>query len=218
MSTLEPKKLTLYHWAPSRSMTARWMLEEVGVAYDIELVDISAGLPAGSDYVRINPMGKVPALRHGDMIVTETAAICCYLADAFPEAQLAPTIDDPRRGPYLKWLFYGPSCVEPALTQKALGWPEARRGMLGWGSYDDVVEVLRSAVADKTYLLGEQFTAADVVIGGGIRWGIGFKLLPELPEFTAYAARLEQRAALQRQLAADAALMSSRPAPRPVSG
>lgn len=200
--------LTLYHWAPSRSMTARWMLEEIGEPYAIELIDISKGTPAGSEYLRVNPMGKVPALRHGETVVTETSAICCYLADAFPAARLAPEISDPRRGAYLKWLFYGPSCVEPAITHKALGWPEARRGMLGWGSFDDVVGVLRDGVAKSQYLLGDQFTAADVVIGAGLRWGMDFKLLPELPEFMAYTARLAARPALQRQMAADAALMA----------
>lgn len=199
--------LTLFHWAPSRSMTARWMLEETGAPYEVVLTDITKGV--GADYLEVNPMGKVPALRHGETVVTETAAICCYLADAFPSAGLAPPASDPRRGPYLKWLFYGPSCLEPAMTHKALGWPEGRRGMLGWGSYDDVVSVLRAAVAQGPYLLGDMFSAADVVIGGGVRWGLQFKLLPELPEFSAYAARLAARPALQRQTAADAALMAA---------
>lgn len=207
---MAPLPLTLFHWAPSRSMTARWMLEEVGADYELVLTDITKGVDAA--YLRINPMGKVPALRHGDTIVSETAAICCYLADAFPDAGLAPTLSDPRRGPYLKWLFFGPSCLEPAMTHKALGWPDARRGMLGWGSYDDVVDVVRTAVANAPYLLGETFTAADVVIGGGVRWGLQFKMLPELPEFTAYAKRLSTRPALQRQMAADAALMQAQAA------
>lgn len=207
---MAPLPLTLFHWAPSRSMTARWMLEEVGADYELVLTDITKGVDAA--YLRINPMGKVPALRHGDTIVSETAAICCYLADAFPDAGLAPTLSDPRRGPFLKWLFFGPSCLEPAMTHKALGWPDARRGMLGWGSYDDVVDVVRTAVANAPYLLGETFTAADVVIGGGVRWGLQFKMLPELPEFTAYAKRLSTRPALQRQMAADAALMQAQAA------
>ena len=207
---MAPLPLTLFHWAPSRSMTARWMLEEVGADYELVLTDITKGVDAA--YLRINPMGKVPALRHGDTIVSETAAICCYLADAFPDAGLAPTLSDPRRGPYLKWLFFGPSCLEPAMTHKALGWPDARRGMLGWGSYDDVVDVVRTAVANAPYLLGETFTAADVVIGGGVRWGLQFKMLPELPEFTAYAKRLSTRPALQRQMTADAALMQAQAA------
>jgi glutathione S-transferase len=209
MAVASNARLTLYHWAPSRSMTARWMLEEVGQPYDIELIDLSKGAQANPDFLRVNPMGKVPALRHGDTFVTETAAICCYLADAFPEAKLAPAMGDPLRGPYLKWLFFGPSCIEPAITQRSMGWPEARRGMLGWGSFDDVVEVLRGAVAHGPYILGEQFTAADVVIGAGIRWGMEFKLLPELAEFSTYSARLAARPALQRQRKADMALMSA---------
>jgi len=203
----DPRTLTLYHWAPSRSMTARWMLEEVGQPYSIELVDINAGV--SPDYLHINPMGKVPALKHGDNVITETAAICCYLADAFPEASLAPAINDPARGPYLKWLFYGPSCLEPAIIQKAMEWPEGRRGMLGWGSYQDVMDVLEAAVQKGPYLLGDRFSAADVVMGAGIRWGLQFKLIPEQPAFLEYAGRLAQRPAFKRQMTADAALMAA---------
>lgn len=199
--------LTLYHWAPSRSMTARWMLEEVGEPYEIVLTDITKGI--GRDYLAVNPLGKVPALRHGDTIVTETAAICCYLADAFPAAKLAPAVGDPLRGAYLKWLFFGPSCIEPAVIHKAMGWPEARRGMLGWGSYDDVVAVLRDAVGGRRYIVGDTFTAADVVIGAQIDWAVQFKLLPELAEFVAYRDGLSRRPARQRQQEADAALMAA---------
>jgi glutathione S-transferase len=159
-------------------------------------------------------MGKVPALRHRDTIVTEAAAICAYLADEFPRAGLNVPVGDPRRGAYLKWLFFGPSCLEPAITERAFPRKEPpARGTLGWGDYDSVVEVLAQAAgAARPYLLGAQFTAADVVIGSGIRWGTAFKLLPERPEFQAYAARLGERPALVRASAKDAEVAAAQAA------
>jgi len=195
--------LKLYHAVPSRSATARWMLEEIGEPYDLEVLDLKNGDQYRPAYLSISPMGKVPALADGDVIVTEAAAICCYLADTFPKAQLAPPIGDRRRGQYLKWLFFGPSCVEPAITDKALDRPAGRRETLGWADYDTVVRVLKEGVLRGPYLLGQQFTAADVVIGAGIRWALLFKVLPEIPEFVSYAKRLAQRPGLQRQIAMD---------------
>jgi glutathione S-transferase len=203
-------KLKLYHAIPSRSATVRWMLEEIGEPYEIELLDLKAADQAKPSYLVINPMGKVPALVDNGVVVTEVAAICCYLADAYPKAGLAPPIGDNRRGPYLKWLFYGSACVEPAMIDKALGHPAAPRAMAGWADYDTVMGVLQKALAHGPYLLGEQFTAADVVIGATIRWGLLFKLLPELPEFVAYVARLSARPAMQRQIAQDQELAPQR--------
>jgi glutathione S-transferase len=199
-------KLVLYHAWPSRSSMVRWMLEEVGEPYEIVQLNLKEGDQRKPSYLAINPMGKVPALKDGDTVITEVAAICCYLADAYPAAKLAPAIGDARRGPYLKWLFFGPSCLEPAMIDKTLGRLDAPRGTVGWGDYETVVDVLKHALADTPYLLGEQFTAADIVIGAGIRWGMKFKMLPELPEFVAYAKRLGERPALQRQIAADEAI------------
>ena len=191
--------LTLYHAAPSRSSIARWMLEEVGEPYDIHLLSLSQGDNRTPGYLAINPMGKVPALGHGDVVITEAAAICTYLADEFPHAKLNVPIGDPRRGVYLKWLFFGPSCIEPAIMDRAFPRKEeARRSALGYGDVDTVMEVVAKAVAKGPYIMGEQFTAADVVIGSGLRWGMMFKLLPERPEFTAYVGRLAARPALQR--------------------
>jgi glutathione S-transferase len=203
-------KLTLYHAAPSRSAITRWMLEEVGEPYDIHLLDLSKGDNRAAEYLAINPMGKVPALRHGDIVITEAAAICAYLADEFPRAELNVPIGDPRRGPYLKWLFFGPSCIEPAAMDRAFPRKEeARRAALGYGDFDTVVDVVAKAVATGPHILGEQFTAADVVIGSGLRWGMMFKLLPERPEFTAYAERLATRPALQRAEAKDKELAAA---------
>lgn len=201
--------LTLYHIAPSRSSIVHWMLEEVGAPYDLKVLDGKAVENREPAYLAINPMGKVPALRHGDVVITEAAAICAYLADAFPEARLAPPIGDPRRGPYLRWLFFGPSCIEPATIDRMLKRPSAPRGALGWGDYDTVMKVVADAVRTGPYLVGEQFTAADVVIGSGLRWGMAAKAIEERPEFRAYLARLEPRPALQRAVARDAALMKA---------
>jgi glutathione S-transferase len=202
--------LTLFHAAPSRSSIARWMLEEVGEPYELHVFNLKNGDHRKPAYLAVNPMGKVPALKHGDTVITEAAAICCYLADAFPQAGLSVPIGDPRRGTYLKWLFFGPSCVEPAVTDKAFKRAEAPpRGSLGYGDYDTVMNVLADGVRAGPYLLGEQFTAADVVIGSGLRWGMAFKLIPERPEFVAYTARLAARPALKRAQAKDAELTAA---------
>ena len=196
--------LTLYHASPSRSSIALWMLEEIGEPYDIKLLKLSAGDNMKPDYLAINPMGKVPALKHGDTIITEVAAICTYLADEFPKAKLNVPIGTPRRGVYLKWLFFGPGCLESAVIDRAAPRKEeARRAMLGYGDFDTTMNVLAKAVAKGPWLMGEQFTAADVVIGSNIRWGTIFKLIPERKEFLDYAARIAARPAAQRAQAKD---------------
>lgn len=196
--------LTLYHASPSRSSIVLWMLEEIREPYEIELVSLSKGENLAPKFLAINPMGKVPALRHDDTVITEVAAICTYLADAFPRAGLNVPIGTPRRGVYLKWLFFGPGCLEPAVIDRAAPRKEeARRAMLGYGDFDTTMNVVVTAVEPGPFLMGEQFTAADVVIGAQIRWGMMFKMLPERPEFTAYAARLAARPAAQRAEAKD---------------
>ncbi|HKD57149.1 MAG TPA: glutathione S-transferase family protein [Hyphomicrobiaceae bacterium] len=207
-------KLTLYHAAPSRSSIVHWMLEEVGEPYDIHLVSFKKGENLKPEYLAVNPMGKVPALRHGDTVITEAAAICAYLADAFPKAKLNVPIGDARRGLYLKWLFFGPSCLEPAITERAYPRKEAPpRAALGFGDFDTVMNVLAQAAGSaKPYLLGEEFTAADVVIGSGLRWGTLFKLVPDRPEFAPYLSRLNARPALQRATAKDKTLQAQQEA------
>jgi glutathione S-transferase len=202
--------LTLYHAAPSRSSVVRWMLEELGEPYDLHLLNLMNGDQAKPEYLAINPMGKVPALKHGDAVVTEVAAICTYLADEFPHARLNIPVGDPRRGTYLKWLFFSPSCIEPAVTDRAFPRKEEpRRGALGYGDFDTVMNVVANAVEPGPYLMGEQFTAADVVLGSMLRWGMMFDLLPKRPEFVAYVGRLEQRPALQRATALDRELAAA---------
>ena len=196
--------LTLYHAAPSRSSIVLWMLEELGQPYDIKLIKLSAGDNLKPDYLAINPIGKVPALKHGDTVITEAAAICTYLADEFPNAKLSIPVGTPRRGVYLKWLFFGPSCIEPAVIDRAAPRKEeARRGMLGYGDFDSVMNVVAQAVAKGPWLMGEQFTTADVIVGANIRWGMMFKMIPPRQEFLDYAARIAARPAAQRAEAKD---------------
>ena len=202
--------LTLYHSAPSRSSVVRWMLEELGEPYDLVLLSLAKEDQRKPEYLAINPMGKVPSLKHGDAVVTEVAAICTYLADEFPHARLNIPVGDPRRGPYLKWLFFSPTCIEAAVLDKAAPRKETpRRGMVGYGDFDTVMDVVGKGVAGGPYLMGDQFTAADVVVGSMLRWGMMFNLLPERPEFRAYVDRLEQRAALQRATGLDRELAAA---------
>src|SRR5665647_1479717 len=164
--------ITLYHASPSRSSVVLWMLEELGQPYDIKLLKLSEGDNLKPDYLAINPMGKVPALKHGDTVITELAAICTYLADEFPAATLNVPIGTPGRGVYLKWLFFGPSIIEPAMTDRAFPRKEEpRAAALGWRDFGTVLDIVAKPLAKGPWLMGEQFTAADVVIGADIRWG-----------------------------------------------
>src|ERR1700730_4309334 len=191
--------LTLYHIAPSRSSTVLWMLEEIGEPYGIHLLSMKKGDNRERPYLDINPMGKVPALKHGDVVITEAAAICCYLADAFPEAGLNIPIGDPRRGPYLKWLFFAPGVVEPAIFDRAFPRAaEAPRAALPFGEFDTAMNVLAKAVTPGPFLMGEKFTAADVVIGSNLRWATMFQRIGGTEEFTDYVARFADRPAAKR--------------------
>ncbi len=196
--------LTLYHIAPSRSSVALWMLEEVGQPFGIHLLSAKKGDNRDSSYLDINPMGKVPALRHGDAIVTEVAAICCYLADAFPQAGLNIPIGEAGRGSYLKWLFFGPGTLEPAVLDRAFPRTgEPTRAALPYGDFDTAMDVVAQAVTPGPFLMGDKFTAADVVIGSNLRWATMFKLIPERKEFTDYIARFADRPAAKRAQAKD---------------
>lgn len=200
-------ELILYHAVPSRSSIVHWMLEELGHPYELRLVDLKKEENREPDFLAVNPMGKVPALRHDGVVVTEAAAICCHLADAFPEAGLSFPVGDPRRGPYLRWLFFAPACIEPAMTDMALKREAPPRSMVGYGDFDTLVSVLVSAVEDGPYLFGDAFTAADVVLGSTLRWAMRFGLMPERDAFTRYTEHLDARPALRRAEATDAELV-----------
>jgi glutathione S-transferase len=196
--------LTLYHCAPSRSSVVLWMLEEIGEPYDIHLLNIKQGTNREPAYLAVNPMGKVPALRHRDAVITEVAAVCTYLADAFPQAGLNIPLDDPRRGIYLKWLFFGPGVLESAVMDRAFPRSgEPPRSTLGYGDFDTAMNVIADAVTPGPFLMGDKFTAADVVIGANLRWGTMFKMIPERKEFADYIARFADRPGAKRALARD---------------
>jgi glutathione S-transferase len=196
--------LTLYHIAPSRSSVVLWMLEEIGEPYDIHLLSMKRGTNREPAYLAVNPMGKVPALRHGDTVITEAAAICCYLADEFPKAGLNIPIGHRQRGPYLKWLFFGPGTLEGAVIDRAFPRAaEAPRAALGYGDFDTTMDVVARAVTPGPFLMGEKFTAADVIIGSNLRWATAFKLIPERKEFVDYVARFADRPAAKRANAKD---------------
>ena len=201
-------ELVLYTNPMSRGRIVRWMLEEVGQPYKTELLDFATTAKAPA-YLAINPMGKVPAVKHGDIVVTESAAICAYLADAFPAAHLAPPSGDRLRGPYYRWLFYGAGPVEAAATNKSMGFvvPEDRKGMAGYGSLAQVVDVLESAVSHGDYLVGGNFTAADLYLGAHIGWGMQFGWLEKRPAFERYWDRISKRPAAVRAREIDDALI-----------
>ncbi|MDR6990449.1 glutathione S-transferase family protein [Luteimonas sp. 3794] len=201
--------LVLYTNPMSRGRIARWMLEESGQPYRTELLDYGDGMKAPA-FLAINPMGKVPALVHGDAVVTEAAAICAYLAQTFPGAGLLPE-DTPRaRAAYHRWLFFAAGPLEAAVTAKSLGLlaPAERAQMVGYGNFDQTVETLVGAVSDAApWIAGARFTAADVYVGSQIAWGLMFKSLPAHPAFVEYVERLQARPAWQRASALDDAAM-----------
>jgi len=197
-------ELVFYTNPMSRGRIVRWMLEEVGRPYRTETVDYGPAMKS-AEYRAINPMGKVPALVHKGAVVTEVAAICAWLADAFPEAKLAPAPDDPARAPYLRWLFFAAGPLEAAVTNKSLGVvvPEERRGMVGYGSFEDVMDTLEYALSRGEYVAGGRFSAADVYLGSQVQWGLMFGTIDKRPVFERYARDLSARAAAIRAKALD---------------
>src|SRR5579871_4158988 len=175
------------YWAPrTRSFSALWLMEETGQPYERVLIDISKGAQKTPEYLAINPMGKVPALRDGETALAEVAAICAYVAERVPEAKLAPSLGDPLRAKYLYWLFFGPGCVEPAMMQVATK-VEMNPVAAGWGDAQRVFDVLDSALAKGPWILGENFSAADIVIGSGLNFAVRlFKMVAPRPSFERY--------------------------------
>ncbi len=199
-------ELILYTNPQSRGRIARWMLEEVGATYSVEVMDYASTMK-GEVYRAINPMGKVPAIVHGGKVVTECAAICAYLADAFPEAGLAPLADE--RADYYRWLFYAAGPVEQATTNNYAKFDSGEQSrMFGYGNYDLVVDVLDGLLSSRAYATGDRFTAADVYLGSQIGWTTMFGMLPKRESFMAYLERVQGREAYQRAWAMDDALVA----------
>jgi glutathione S-transferase len=200
-------ELVFYTNPMSRGRIVRWMLEEVGQPYRTEVLDYASSMKAPA-YLAINPMGKVPAITHRGVVVTEAAAICAYLADAFPQARLAPPPGDARRGPYYRWLFFGAGPIEAAASNKAMGWepPPERQRMMGYGSFGQTLDALDQALAGRAYLDGEAFTAADLYVGAQLGFFMSFGLIEKRPAFEAYVAGLTARPAYRRAAEIDDAL------------
>ena len=205
-------ELVFYTNPMSRGRIVRWMLEEVGRPYRTEILDYETTMKAPA-YLAINPMGKVPALRHGDAVVTECAAICAYLADAFPQAGLAPPLSDPARGPYFRWLFFAAGPIELAAMNKALGFsvPAGKERMAGYGTHTDVMTALDGWLSTHDYATGDRFTAADVYLGAHVGWGMQFGTVEKRPAFERYWQRVSVRPAALRAKEIDDKLMPAQP-------
>ena len=199
--------ITFYTNPMSRGQTVRWMLEEVGQPYDTLILDYGTTMKA-PEYLAINPMGKVPAIAHEGKIVTEVAAIVCYLADAFPEAGLAP--EPKERADYYRWFFFTSGPVEAAFTAKSMGWevPPERRAMAGFGDYETTMKTLEATVSARPFIAGDRFTAADLWVGAMINFMLTFKLLEPTPAFSGYAARMTDRPAYRRAQEIDSKLIA----------
>jgi glutathione S-transferase len=192
-------ELVFYHNPMSRGRIVHWMLEEVGVPYETKTLSFEKREHKSPEYLAINPMGKIPAIVHKGTVVTESAAICAYLADAFPEAGLAPPIGDPARGTYYRWLFFAAGCMEPALVDKMFARPPVEReGTIGYGNYESTLAAIEKAITPGPWILGERFSAADVYVGSEIRWGLYTKSLDPRPAFQKYLERCAQRPAHKR--------------------
>lgn len=189
--------VTLYHHPFSRAAGTVWMLEEVGVDYELSFVDILAGEQKTPEILALNPMGKLPILTDGDTVVTESCAVGLYLADRYAPGRLAPPLDHPSRGTYLRWSCFSPSVIEPGVMAKKESWT-FREGSAGWGSYQAMLQAMEGALARGPFLLGETFSMADVIFGGTVRYLTTFGLLEARPAFTAYIERLVARPAFQR--------------------
>ena len=198
--------LTFYTHPMSRGRIVRWMLEEVGEPYDTELLEMGGSIK-GADYLAINPMGKVPAIRHGDRVVTECAAICAYLADAFPAAGLAPATDD--RADYYRWLFFAAGPLEAAVSNSALGLavPAEREATVGYGNLATVIDTLETAVTGREFVAGDQFSAADVYVGSHIGWGFQMGTIDQRPALAEYCSHVQSRPAHLRATGIDDALV-----------
>ena len=209
---MSTRHVTLFHAPQSRSAGALVLVEELGADYELHVLNLKQGQQRQADYLRVNPMGKVPAIVHDGALVTEQGAVYAYLADLYPEAGITPAIGDPLRGPYLRWLFYYGSSFEPALIDKSLKREPAPPSMSPYGDYDTMLKTLTDQLAAGPFLLGERFTAADVLWGTALRWTTMFKLVAETPVITGYIARVAARPAVARAAKIDADLVAKQAA------
>lgn len=203
------RHVTFFHAPNSRSGGARVLLEELGASYDLHVLNLKKNEQRDPAYLAVNPMGKVPAIRHGDALVTEQPAVFLYLADLYADAGLAPAIGDPLRGPYLRWMVFYGSCFEPAIVDKAMQREPAAPSTSPYGDYDTTLATLTQQLRSGPYLLGERFSAADVLWGTALKWITAFKLVPELPEIMAYIERVNGRPAAKKASAMDAELAAA---------
>jgi glutathione S-transferase len=191
--TTTKKPVVLYHHPFSRAANVVWMLEEVGIPYQLEFVDILSGANHSADFHQKNPMGKLPTLVDGDVTVTESAAIGLYLADRYSYGTLAPKIDEADRAAYLRWSLFAPSVIEPACYAHLSKW-DYKPGSAGWGTYENMLASVEEAIGEGPWLLGERFSMADVIFGGTVRYMLRFKMIEARPAFSDYASRLDARA------------------------
>ena len=198
--------VTLYHSPNTRSSGTLTLLEELGMPYELKVLDMKAGEQRQPPYLAVNPMGKVPAIRHGEAVVTEQGAIYLYLADLWPQAGPAPPIGDPLRGPYLRWIVFYGSSFEPAMVDRALKREPGRAGTMPYGDVETTIATLKGQLARGPWILGERFTAADVLWGTALTWMISFGLLPAEEPFTGYIGRWNERPSVARVRAIDAKL------------
>jgi glutathione S-transferase len=205
------RRVTFFHAPNTRSMGTRILLEELGADYDLRVLNVKAGEQRKAEYLAVNPMGKVPTIRHGDAVVTEQGAVFLYLADLYPETGLAPPIGDPLRGPYLRWIVYYGSSFEPALVDRAQKREPAPPSMSPYGDYDTMLKTLTDNLALGPYMLGERFSAADVLWGTALGWTTKFGLVAHSPVVDAYVGRIEARPAAVRTRALDAELAAAQP-------
>jgi glutathione S-transferase len=204
MATDRP--ITLFYAPQTRATGVRMLLEELGAPYTLHVLNRNAGENRQAAYLAVNPMGKVPAILHGDALVSEQGAIYTYLADLFPEAGLTPALDDPIRGPYLRWMFFYGSCLEPAVVDRFMEREAGPAAMSPYGSYDAVLETLNKQLATGPYLFGERFTAADMLWGCALSWITAFRLIPDEAPIRDYVKRFQARPVVGRINAADAEL------------
>jgi glutathione S-transferase len=204
----DDRKLIFFHSPNTRSAGVRVLLEELGAPYELHALNMKAGEQRGADYLKVNPMGKVPAVLHGGALITEQVALYIYLSDLFPKAGLAPALDDPLRGPHLRWIAYYGSCFEPAVVDRFMKREAAPASMCPYGDYDTMLNTVVDQLRKAPYMLGDKISAADLLWGQSLRWMTAFKIVDELPEIMAYIGRITSRPSYIRVSEADAKLQA----------